>query len=131
MADDDSELSMIRRKKMAEIMQREKQLKATKEKQEKVEAEREKLLERFLATEAKSYLTALKKTEPHIASKIEEIILYLIVYRGVRQMFSSLDVRYIERQIKGEGPKIRIQRDGEVSDFGAYVREAIKKDGSD
>jgi len=45
-------------------------------------------------------------------------------------MFSQLDVRYVERQIKGEGPRIRIERDGETKDFGAYVREAIKK-GSD
>jgi hypothetical protein len=49
------------------------------------------------------------------------------MYRGLRQIVTQLDVRYIERQIKGEGPKIRVQRDGETSDFGAYVREAIKE----
>lgn len=130
MSDDDPELAMIRRKKMAEMIQREKQLQATKEHQEKVDNERGKLLNRFLEPEAKTYLESLKASEPHIASKIEEIILYLIVYRGVREMFSSIDVRYIERQIKGEEPKIRVQRDGEVSDFGAYVKEALKK-GSD
>ena len=55
------------------------------------------------------------------------MILYLIVYRGIRQMFSQLDVRYVERQVKGEGPRIKIQRDGETSDFSDYVREAIHK----
>ena len=129
MSDDDPELAMIRRKKMAQLIEREKQLQATKERQEKVDNEREKLLDRFLDSDAKSYLESLKTIEPHIASKIEEIILYLIVYRGVRQLFNSIDVRYIERQIKGEEPKIRVQRDGETSDFGDYVKEALKKNG--
>lgn len=129
MTDDDVELALIRRKKMAKLIAQEKKDQKDKEQQVKVEAERGKLLERYLAPDAQEYLQRTKTNEPAVGSRIEEIILYLIVYRGLRQTITQLDLRYVERQIKGEGPKIRIQRDGETSDFGAYVREAIKKNG--
>ncbi len=128
MIDDDAELERIRRRKMEALLAREKKLREQQESKQKVDNERQKLLQRFLAPDAASYLEGLRKTQPAIAKRIEDVFLYLIVYRGVRQMFSQLDVRYVERQIKGEGPRIRIQRDGEVSDFSEYVREAIHKD---
>ena len=116
---------------MAELIAREKQLQETKEKQEKVKVERSKILKRFLDSDAIKYMDQLSEKEPYVAQKIEDIILYLVTYRGIRQVFSQLDIRYIERQVKGEEPKIRVQRDGETSDFGAYVREAMKKNGND
>ncbi len=116
---------------MAEIVAREKKLQETREQKEKVGAEREKLLKRFLEPEALTYLEGLKTHEPAIGNRVQEIILYLIVYRGLRQVVNQIDVRYIERQIKGEGPTIRVHRDGETSDFGAYVREAIKDSTND
>ncbi|MFW9846988.1 MAG: DNA-binding protein [Candidatus Thorarchaeota archaeon] len=121
----------MRRKKMARMIKREKQLQASRDYEEKVGAERSKLLQRFLTTDALSYLTKMKDTTPAIAKQVEEVILYLIVYRGYRQQMSQLDVRYIERQVTGEETKIRVQRDGETSDFGSYVRDAIKKSGDD
>ncbi|TXT57444.1 MAG: hypothetical protein BAJATHORv1_10146 [Candidatus Thorarchaeota archaeon] len=127
MTDDDSELALIRRKKMAKMMAKEKEAKEKREHAEKVQNERDRLLKRFTAPDAVQYLEGLAKTEPDVAKRIEEILLYLIVYRGFRQTIKQLDIRYIERQIKGEGPKIRVHRDGETSDFGSYVREAIKK----
>ncbi|MGQ4911107.1 MAG: DNA-binding protein [Candidatus Thorarchaeota archaeon] len=127
MTDDDTELAMIRRKKMAQIYAREKQAQQQRERQQKVGAEREKLLRRFLAPNALAYFENLKKKEPAIAKRIEDIVLSLIVYRGIREIFSQVDLMYIERQIKGEGPKIRVQRDGEISDFGEYVRQAIRE----
>ncbi|MFX1482837.1 MAG: DNA-binding protein [Promethearchaeota archaeon] len=127
LSDDDSELAIIRRKKMAELMAREKQMQAKKEQAEKTDVERAKLLKRFLAPDAQSYIDALKKSEPAVGRRVEDVILYLIVYRGLRQVISQLDIRYVERQVKGEPTKIRVQRDGETSDFGAYVREAIKE----
>jgi DNA-binding TFAR19-related protein (PDSD5 family) len=130
LTDDDPDLAMIRRKKMARLMKREKEIEATRDQRAKVTAEREKLLQRFLTLDALKYLEGLKKREPTFGAQTEEVILYLIVYRGLRQTISQVDVRFIERQVKGEEPKIRIQRDGETSDFGSYVREAIKK-GSD
>ncbi|MHA2378705.1 MAG: DNA-binding protein [Candidatus Thorarchaeota archaeon] len=130
LTDDDPDLALIRRKKMARLMKREKEMEATREQREKVTAEREKLLRRFLAPDALDYFEGLKKREPTIGKQVEEVILYLIVYRGFRQTISQVDVMYIERQVKGEGPRIKIQRDGETSDFGSYVREAIRK-GSD
>ena len=111
---------------MAEMMAREKKMQETREHQEKVNAERDKLLTRFLEPEALKYLEDLKVREPPVGNRIQEVILYLIVYRGLRQIVSKIDIMYVERQLKGEGPKIRVQRDGETSDFGAYVREAIK-----
>ncbi|MHA2424439.1 MAG: DNA-binding protein [Candidatus Thorarchaeota archaeon] len=131
MTDDDTELAMLRRKKMAQLIKREKELQATKERQEKVDLERNKLLARFLAPDAASYLDALAEREPQIATRIRDIILYLVTYRGIRRLFNQIDVRYIERQVKGEEPKIRVQRDGETSDFGDYVKEALKKNGKD
>ncbi|MHA2004935.1 MAG: hypothetical protein ACW960_12620 [Candidatus Thorarchaeota archaeon] len=116
---------------MARMMKREKQLQAAREQQEKVGVERAKLLGRFLTTEALSYLNDLKTQNQGVGKQVEEVVLYLIVYRGYRQQMSQLDVRYIERQVRGEEPKIRVQRDGETSDFGAYVKEAIKKGSED
>jgi DNA-binding TFAR19-related protein (PDSD5 family) len=116
---------------MAKMIKREKQMQAAHEQDEKVGAERAKLLERFLAPDALTYLTELKTHNQGVGGQVEEIILYLIVYRGYRQQMTQLDVRYIERQVKGEEPKIRIQRDGETSDFGAYVKEAIRKGSGD
>lgn len=113
---------------MARLLEREKQLQAVKEQEEKVGAERSKLLQRFLAPDALTYLDALKKREPPVGRQVEDVLLYLVVYRGLRQTISQIDVRYIERQVKGEETKIRVQRDGEVSDFGQYVKEAISKD---
>jgi len=118
---------MIRRKKMAQIYAREKQAQQQRERQQKVGAEREKLLRKFLAPNALAYFENLKKKEPAIAKRIEDVVLSLIVYRGIREVFSQVDLMYIERQIKGEGPKIRVQRDGEISDFGEYVRQAIRE----
>ena len=118
---------MIRRKKMAELVAREKKMQAQRERKEKTDVERTKLLDRFLAPEARSYLDALKTHEQSVGRRVEEIILHLIVYRGLRQTITQLDIRYVERQVKGEPSKIRIQRDGETSDFGSYVKEAIKE----
>ena len=122
---------MIRRKKMAELVAREKKMQQQKEQREKTEVERTKLLQRYLAPDAEAHLSALKKHEPHIGKRVEDILLYLIVYRGLRQTITLLDVRYVERQVKGEGPKIRVQRDGETSDFSSYVKEAIKESSND
>ena len=116
---------------MAKLVAREKMMKEQKEKQERTDVERAKLLQRFLATDAQSYLTSLKKNEPHVGRRVEDVLLYLIVYRGLRQTITQLDVRYVERQVKGEGPKIRVQRDGETSDFSSYVKEAIKESSND
>ncbi len=115
---------------MAELVAREKQLQAEREHKAKVDAERAKLLRRFLAPDAVTYLQDLKQREPSIGVKVEDVILYLIVYRGLRQIIEQLDVIYIERLVKGESPKIRVQRDGETSDFGAFVREAVKRQNS-
>jgi len=112
---------------MAELIAREKQMQAQRERQEKSDVERAKLLTRFLAPEAQSYLDALKKHEPAVGKRVEDVILYLIVYRGLRQTITQLDLRYVERQVKGEPTKIRVQRDGETSDFSSYVKEAIKE----
>lgn len=131
LTEDDTELAMIRRKKMAELVAREKKMKASREHKQKAGAEREKLLKRFLNPDALVYLESLIKSEPTIGNRVQEIILYLLVYRGLRETVTQIDIRYIERQIKGEGPKIRVQRDGETSDFGAYVREAIKENKDD
>jgi DNA-binding TFAR19-related protein (PDSD5 family) len=118
---------MIRRKKMAELVAREKQMKAQKERMQKTEVERNKLLQRFLAPEGRKYLDALKANDPPVGQRVEDVLLYLIVYRGLRQTITQLDVHYVERQVRGEPTKIRVQRDGETSDFGAYVKEAIKE----
>ncbi len=131
MSDDDTELAIIRRKKMAELVAREKRSQETKVQNQKINVEREKVLKRFLDPAAASYLEGLKTREPEVGNRIQDIILHLIVNRGLRQTITQTDVRYIERQIKGEEPTIRVQRDGEISDFGSYVREAIKKNSSD
>jgi len=128
--DDETELAMIRRKKMAALIKREKAAKASNERRAKVKAEHSKLLARFLAPDAAQHLEGLKRSEPAIAGRVEEIVLNLIINRGFRQVLSQLDLRYIVRQLKGEGPRIRIQRSGEMTDFSEYVREATK-DGSD
>lgn len=127
MSDDESELAMIRRKKMAELMAREKEQKAERERKMKVDVERGKLLKRFLEPDAFAYLERLKQSEPDVGSKVEEIVLYLVVNQGIREMFGQTEIVYIERQVKGEEPKIRVERDGEVSDFGQYVRGAMQK----
>jgi DNA-binding TFAR19-related protein (PDSD5 family) len=116
---------------MAELIAREKKMQETREQNEKASVEREKLLKRFLEPDALAYLEGLKTSEPVIWKKVQDILLYLIVYRGLRQIVTQIDIRYIERQIKGEGPTIKVQRDGETSDFGDYVREAIKANDND
>jgi len=128
--DDEIELAMIRRKKMAALIKREKNTKASNERRAKVKAERSNLLAKFLAPDAAQHLESLKRSEPAIAGRVEEIVLNLIINRGFRQVLSQLDLRYIVRQLKGEGPRIRIQRGGEMTDFSEYVREATKN-GSD
>ena len=127
--DDETELAMIRRKKMAELIKREKAAKASNERKVKVKAERSKILARFLAPDAAQYLKGLKSSEPAIAGRVEEIVLNLIINRGFRQVLSQLDIRYIVRQLKGEGPRIRIQRGGEMTDFSDYVRETTRNSG--
>ena len=112
---------------MAKLVAAEKKSRKIKENTEQTDAERANLLKRYLASDAQSYLIALKQNASDIGAKVEEIILYLIIYRGVRQTISQLDVRYIERQVTGEKTKIRVQRDGETSDFGSYVRDAIRE----
>lgn len=129
--DDETELAMIRRKKMAKLIKREQAAKASNERRAKVKAEHAKLLARFLAPDAAQYLEGLKKSEPAIAERVEGIVLNLIINRGFRQVINQLDLVYIVRQLKGEGPRIRIQRDGEMTDFGDYVRETTKNSSAD
>ena len=62
--DDETELAIIRRKKMATLIKREKATKASNERNAKVKAERSKILARFLAPDATQYLEGLKKSEP-------------------------------------------------------------------
>lgn len=131
MDNDDLELEMIKRRKMAQIIERERRAQAEREWKQKVSAERAKLLRRFLDPDAFAYLERLKSTDPSVGTKVEDVFLYLITYRGVRAIMTTVDVVYVERLVRGEEPKIRVQRDGEVSDFGAYVREAIRKGSSD
>jgi DNA-binding TFAR19-related protein (PDSD5 family) len=126
-SDEDPELAVLRRKKMAQFIEREKRAQETREKEEKVDAERGKLLQRFLEKDAQTYLEQLKTNESSVGKQVEDIILYLIVYRGLRKIITQLEVRYIERQVKGESTTIKVHRDGETSDFGSYVRDAIKK----
>ncbi|MHA1637147.1 MAG: DNA-binding protein [Candidatus Thorarchaeota archaeon] len=126
--DDDVEFAMLRRKRMAKLIAAEKKHKAEKTRQEQVGSQREKLLSQFLAPDAASYLEAIQQREPPIASRIKEIILYLVTYRQIRQIFKQMDIRYIERQIKGVEPTIKVQRDGETSDLASFVKDAIKKD---
>jgi DNA-binding TFAR19-related protein (PDSD5 family) len=116
---------------MEKLVAREKKMQEEKEEKEKTEVSRSQLLQKYLAPDADTYLSALKKHESHIGKRVEDILLYLIVYRGLRQTITQLDVRYVERQVKGEGPKIRVQRDGETSDFGSYVKDAIKESAKD
>ena len=71
---------------MAQLVAREKELQEQKIRKEKSDAERSKLLQRFLDSDAQTYLTALKKNEPHIGKRVEDIILYLIVYRNLREI---------------------------------------------
>jgi hypothetical protein len=54
------------------------------------------------------YLEGLKTREPTFGNQVEEVILYLIVYRELRQTISQVDVRFIERQVKGEEPTIKV-----------------------
>jgi DNA-binding TFAR19-related protein (PDSD5 family) len=131
LSDDDSELASIRRKKIAELAARDKRMHETREHEQKVDAERTKLLKRFLAPDADSYLRELKTRDPSVGAQVEDVLLYLIVYREFRQTVTQIDIMYIERQVKGEEPKIRVQRDGETSDFGAYVRDAVRKSSED
>lgn len=116
---------------MAKFVAREKKIQEQKEQKEKSDVGRANLLQKYLAPEAQTYLSALTKNEPHIGKRVEDILLNLIVYRGLRQTITQLDIRYVERQVKGEGPKIRVQRDGETSDFGSYVKDAIKESSND
>jgi DNA-binding TFAR19-related protein (PDSD5 family) len=127
--DDETELAMIRRKKMAELIKREKAAKASNERRAKAKAEHSKLLARFLAPDAAQYLEGLKRSEPAIAGRVEELVLNLVVNRGFRQVLKQLDLVYIVRQLKGEGSRIRIQRNGEMTDFSDYVRETTKDSG--
>ena len=129
--DDETELAMIRRKKMAALIKREKATKASNERNVKVKAEHSKILTTFLAPDAAQYLEGLKRSEPEIARRVEEIILNLIINRGFRQILKQLDLRYIVRQLKGEGSRIRIQRGGEMTDFSEYVRDATKNSSDD
>jgi len=129
--DDETELAMIRRKKMATLIKREKAAKASNERRAKVKAEHSKILARFLAPDAAQYLEGLKRSEPAIAGRVEEIVLNLIINRGFRQVLKQLDLVYIVRQLKGEGSRIRIQRDGEMTDFSDYVRETTKNSSDD
>jgi len=129
--DNETELAMIRRKKMATLIKREKAAKASNERNAKVKAEHSKLLARFLAPDATQYLEGLKKSEPAIAGRVEELVLNLVINRGFRQVLNQLDIVYIVRQLKGEGSRIRIQRDGEMTDFSDYVRETTKNGSAD
>ena len=63
-------------------MAREKKMQESREQKEKVGNEQEKLLKRFLDPDASAYLEGLKKTEPHIGNRVQEIILYTRSGRG-------------------------------------------------
>ncbi len=121
MTDDDLELELIRKRKMERLLQMQKQLEEQKKREQQKQSKREELLSRALLPEAKLYLNQVRSKAPGVAKQIEDIVLYLVLYRGLYEPLNQIDIMYIERKITGQEPKITIKRRGKenktISDY--------------
>ncbi len=127
MTNDDLELELIRKKKMERLLQMQKQLEEQRKREQQKQTQRQRLLDRALLPEAKMYLEQIKKKMPAVAKQIEDIVLYLVLYRGLYEPLNQIDIMYIERKITGQEPKITIKRRGkENKTISDYFKENIE-----
>lgn len=128
----DDELASLREKRKRELLklalQKEEEKKASGEKREKAK-ERETrsimIVNQVLEPEAIKYMNWLTEAKPRVAQTIRETIILVLHKRMLRRPLSKIDIMRLEREITGEGPKIRIKKRGKET---IDLVEKVKRD---
>lgn len=129
---DQDELEKIKQRKLRQLLERAEQQQAAKahqenEQQNQEDKEREmrtQLLDRYLDSEARQYITQMNATKPQTAQHIETIIISLILQNRVNYI-TKVQIRALERRIEGVEPSISVKRRGKkIESFS----DAIRKD---
>ncbi|MBD3191419.1 MAG: hypothetical protein GF308_12295 [Candidatus Heimdallarchaeota archaeon] len=130
----DDELANLREKRKRELLklalQKEKENeRKTREGSRKKAKEREirsiMIVNQVLEPEAIKYMNWLTEAKPRVAQTIRESIILVIHKRLLRRPLSKIDIMRLEREITGEGPKIRIKKRGKET---IDLAEKVKRD---
>jgi len=120
----DEDLEEIRKRKIQRIQRKIQEKKLEEERRQRERHEREEILGQVLTPEAYEYLSSLRSSSPQVASKIEEILLALVIQRRIRYRIDRIIIRAIERKVRGIEPTITFMRKGRKIEISEKLREA-------
>ena len=122
----EDELERLRHKRMAEMMERIESQKRKEESEKLKEDKVELFLKNIMLPDAYQYYKEqLVPQRPHIASKILEVLQYLVSTENLQSKITKEEIILIDRKLSGIGPNIRIKRHGK--DFSDLATELKKK----
>ncbi len=117
------EIELIRRKKLLELQRKLEEKKKEQERQAQERRQLDQILSRVLESDALSYLNSMRQSDPEVASKMERIIVALVVQRRILQKIDRIIVKAIERKVRGLEPTISFVRKGRRIDLSEKLRE--------
>jgi programmed cell death protein 5 len=107
---DDESLDELKRKKLQELQQKIQQHEEETKIREQAELQKESILRQILEPDAKSRLTNVKLANPHLASKVEMLLLYLYQNGQLKGKVDDRQMKAILAKISGRKRKITIKR---------------------
>jgi programmed cell death protein 5 len=110
MADDEEELDAIRRKKIEELQQRQQQQMMAEEQGAEIKAQRQAVLRRILAPEARERLGRLTLAYPDIAESVENQLIVLSQSGRIKSVIDDRTLVEILARIVPKKRDIKIER---------------------
>ncbi len=121
----EDELERLRHKKLAGMMKRVEEEKKKEELKKSKGDPKDQFLKALLLPDAYDYYkTQILPQRPYIATKIVEVLQYLVTTENLQTKITKEEIILIDRKLSGTGPSIRIKRSGE--DF-SDISTALKK----
>ncbi len=117
------EIELIRRKKLLELQKRLEEKKREEEREAEERSQLNEILSSTLEPDALSYLDSIRRSDPKVATKIENIIVALVVQRRILRRIDRIIVKAIERKVRGLEPTISFVRKGRRIDLSEKLRE--------
>lgn len=123
--DTDEELERIRRRKLQALLEERRRREETQRAAEEKAQRRQRLIQAIFEPDALAYLERLRHSKPALATRIEDIAIYLFLRRQLVYKITKEGVIMVQRRLEGVSPRIMVKRRGEEA---VSLYEAIKKD---